>query len=126
MREVPDEPVDEHVSGTRVEAENLFRLSIRRNHREVGDAADIERHGPAPGVAQKQIIDQRHQRCALAASRHVGGAKIRHAGCAGAFGNDGGFANLQRARNQPAAFAPGRGLMVDCLAVGADRRQPAG
>ena len=66
------------------------------NHGDVGDAADVERGAAASRMSIEQVIHPRHQRRALAADGHVGGAKVGDGGDAGEGGDHGRLANLQR------------------------------
>ena len=49
-----------------------------------------------PRLPEQRPVDVGHQRRALAARGHVPGAEVAHHGDAGALGDDGGLAELQR------------------------------
>src|SRR5579864_7726075 len=93
--EVRGERVDDHVAGTRVEGEDIFRLRGGGKHGEVGDASDIEGDAAAARIAIKKIVDEGNERRALASCGDVGGTKIGDGGDAGALGDDGGLGELK-------------------------------
>ena len=66
-------------------------------------------------MAEQQVIDERHQRRALAAGGDVARAEVRDHRDAGAFGDHGRFADLQ---------GVGAALVIDGLAVAADQFAP--
>ena len=107
-----DQRIDHHVAGTGIERDHLVRGRAGWNRGDVGDAADVQRHAMAPRMAEQQIIDERHERRALASGRNVGRTEIRDHRDAGALGDHAGFADLQRG---DAAF------VIDGLAVAADQ-----
>ncbi len=43
---------------------------------EVGDASDVLQDTSATRVGEKRVVEQRYQRRALAACKHVGGTKV--------------------------------------------------
>jgi len=63
-------------AGTGVEGDDFTRLSTGRDDGDVGDAADVERHATAPGVAKEQVIDEGHQGRAAPAGSDVPRAEI--------------------------------------------------
>ena len=121
-RDLLDQRVNHHVAGTGVEREDIRGLCAAGNHRDVGDAADIERSAAFFRIAVEQIIDKRHERRALSARSHIGGTKIAYGRDARSFGNHVDFADLQRGgRTHLALKARGGAEMKDCLPVGADQ-----
>ena len=80
--------------GAVVERDQL--VQARRHQRDVGDAADVLHGAPPPGRPEQQVIDQRHQRRALAAGGDVAHAEVADHRSAGALGDHGGLADLQR------------------------------
>ena len=111
-RELERQGVDHHVAGSGVEGDDVFGRASGRNHRDVGDAADVERDAAAPRVAEEQVIDVGDQRRALAAGGDVARAEIGDHRDAGALGEHGGFADLQ---------SVGAAFVIDGLAVAADQ-----
>lgn len=95
MGEVLYERVDEHVAGAGVERKNLMGARASRDDRNIGDPADIQRDAAKLRMAVEKIVDIGNERGALASESHVGGAKIRNRGDAGARGDDRTFADLK-------------------------------
>ena len=91
-------PVHEHVSRANVEGHDLVRGGGGRQHRQVGDAADVQQQAAALGVAAQQVIGQGHEGSALAASGHVRRAEIGNGGDPGALSDNRRFPNLQGSR----------------------------
>ena len=98
--------IHHHVARSGVEGDHVFRRCIGRNHRDVRDAADVERDARMLGMPEKLIVEERHQRRAFAAGRHVAGTKIGDGLDAGALGNHRRLADLHRARDLAAAEIP--------------------
>ncbi len=120
--EVRDERVNEHVGGAGVEGEDLCGLGGGGDDGDVGDAAEIERDAAEFWVAIEKIVGVRDERRALAAESDVGGTKIADGGDAGAGGDDGWLADLQRGSRGRAEIGRGLALMKNGLAVAADKR----
>ncbi len=97
---MPDDRVDQHVAGPRVEAENLFLAPARRQPGQVGDAADVLDDATSPRMPEEHVIGPGHERCALPADRHVRLTELRDDRGAQASGDDRGVAELQRARRR--------------------------
>ena len=109
--ELACESVDHHVAGSGIESDDIFGRAGGRDHGDVGDAADVERHAGAARMAEEQVIDERHQGRALAAGGDIAGAEVGHHGDAGALGEDGRLAELERV---------GAAFVEDGLSVAAD------
>src|SRR5579864_8115356 len=124
--EMRGERVNNHVAGTGVESEDVFGLRSGGEHGEVGDAADIQGDAATARIAIKKIVDERHERRALASSGDVGGTKIGDGCDAGALGDDGWLGKLKSGGDARAEKHAGRALMVESLAVGADERNATG
>ncbi len=92
-----------------------------RDGRDVGDAADVERHAAAPRVAEEQVVHVGHQRRALPPGGDIARAKIGDDRHAGALRDHRGLADLQRA-GDPAAEERNRfPFVIDGLPVAADQ-----
>ena len=94
--ELTRQRIDYHVAGAGVERDDLLRLCGRRDHGDVGDAADIECDACSLRVTEEQVIDKRNQRRALAAGGDIARTEIGDHRHAGSLRDDGGFADLQR------------------------------
>ena len=124
-REMRGERVDDHVAGAGVEGENIARPRGGGNEAEVGDAADVQRYSTDARMAIEKIVDEGHERRALAAGGHIRGTKIGDGGDASALGNDGRLGDLQGGGDGRAEKRGWSALMVDGLAVGAEQRDTA-
>ena len=49
--------VDHHIARPGIEGNHVFRFCGRRNHRDIRDAANVERDPPAPGMAKQCVVE---------------------------------------------------------------------
>ena len=115
-REAPRELIEQHVAGPAVHAEHRAGIVAgRRQGREIGDPADVDREQRRAPAAQQPPVDVGHERRAGAAGRDVVGAEIVHHGTLEARRQVRRLAELQ---------AGDAVLVVDRLAVAADQVEP--
>ena len=109
--------VHQHIAGAGIETPGLggrrvFRLLCRRQHADIGDAADIEHHAGGSFVGKQRLMEGGHQRRALAAGGQVAAAEVADGKNAAQFGQ-------QRQIGELDAVAVLRGV-AHGLAVAAD------
>src|SRR5271169_2546422 len=90
------EGVDHHVAWAGIEGYDVFRRGGWRNHRDVGDPADVQRDAGPHGVAKKHVVDIGNQRRALSACRDIARAEVGDYWHARTLGNHRRLADLQR------------------------------
>ena len=105
--------IHERVAGAGVESGDR-RRSVAGQHRQVGDAADVDHHAVRSGLPEDRLVKRRHQRGALAAERQVLAAEVRHDRDAGQGRDHIRITNLQGEGRRA------RGAVADGLAVAAD------
>ena len=110
-----DQLVDHHIAGACVERNDLILGGFTRQYRDVGDAADVQSYARFGGAAEEHVVDEGHERRAMASGCDIAGAEIRDDRDTKLFGDDGSFADLKRVGGVAAS------LVVDRLAVGADQ-----
>ncbi|MNF80779.1 hypothetical protein D3C84_630300 [compost metagenome] len=102
--------IEQGVGGTGIEAIDAGRVA--RQHRDIGDAAEVQYHPQGARFGKKRLMEGGHQGRPLTAEGHVQGAKIGDDVDAGQRRQQGRIADLQ-------GKAEG-GTVAHCLAVGAD------
>ena len=100
--------IHQGVRGAGVEATHV---AVRRQQREVGDAAEVEHGAVFARVVQHRSVEGGHERRALAAGRDIAAAEVGDGVDAGAFGDDVAVAEL------PGEGMPRRGAMAHRLAM---------
>ena len=122
--------VDDHVGRAGIESDQLGEQMVERatgrdegagrDEREVGDAAEVLQDTRAARMREEGCIEQRHERRALAAGDHVGGAEVGDNGRVDGGCNQGRFAELPGAGEAAAGVGLRDALVIDGLAVAAD------
>src|SRR5690348_5980754 len=95
LRNRLDERIDDHVAGSGVECEDVRVGCIRGDYGYIRNSADIQCNAADMFAAVEQIVDEWHERRALAANGHVRRAKIRDDRNAGLCRDYTGLADLQ-------------------------------
>src|SRR5579885_2707927 len=109
--------VDHHVAGPDIEGEDVLWRRPSGDRGQVGDAADIDRQPAVARATEQLVIDEGHQRRALAAGGNIALAKIRNCDDTCALRHNRGFADLQRAGDAAAEIFDGVAFVEDRLAV---------
>src|SRR5471032_3395884 len=114
-----DGKIDKHVAGSDIERVYRVQAGARRQHREICDAADIQRDAILRRIAQEKKIRIRNQWRALSACGDVGDAEVGDARDAGAGGDDRGLADMKR-RTDITGYPVVVGQVVHGLTVRSD------
>ena len=106
--------VEQAIGRTRVEADDRS-VAFAGEHRDVGDAAEIDDRTRPIACAEQSGVERRRERRTLAAGGDVAAAKVRDSDDAGQFRDDVRIAELQRVRRGE------RRPVAHCLAVRTER-----
>ena len=120
LKEALGDSVDNHVAGTGIEGDDVFGSSSGRNRGEVGDAADVLHDASTTVMAIQDVVEKGNQRCAFAASRHVGGSEIGYDGHCRALRKNGALSCLPGAGDLASEEEGGLSLVIESLAVTTD------
>ncbi|OPZ63881.1 MAG: hypothetical protein BWY85_01467 [Firmicutes bacterium ADurb.Bin506] len=90
------EAVNDHVTRAVVEGGHAIDVAACRQHRHVGDPADVLHHPGEAWMAKHDPVEVGHKRGSFAAGSKVSSPEVRHRGDAGALGDDGCLTDLQR------------------------------
>ena len=88
---------------------------------EVGDAADVLRDSAQPGIAEQHVVEERNQRRAFAANRHIRRTKIRNHRNADSRGDNRCLTRLPRGGELVPKKTLGFALMIERLSMAADQ-----
>lgn len=119
-RKVRSEGIDNHVAGAGVESKNVAGHCAGGNYREIRDSAEIQGNAGDVRVSVKEIINERHERSALAPCCDVRRAKIGDCGDASPLGDKCGLADLECGGDTRAEEWGCDTLMINGLAMRAD------
>ena len=120
LKEAFGDGVDNHVAGTGIEGDDVFGSSSGRNRGEIGDAADVLHDASATVMAIQDVVEKGNQRCAFAASGHVGGSEIGYDGHCRALRENGALSCLPGAGDLASEEEGGLSLVIESLPVTPD------
>ena len=107
--------IEQGVGGAGIKT--IHSARVARQHRDIGDAAEVQHHPQRAGFGKQRLMEGGHQRCPLTAEGHVHGAKIGDNVDAGQGGQQGGVADLQ-GKAELGAVADGLTVAADGANIG--------
>jgi len=104
---MPHQGVEKNIAWAGVKSKNLPRPRVGRQKDDTGQSAEMDQDTGLTLIAKEEMIDQRRQARASAASCQVAGAEIAENCHARAFRDNGGHAETERGRITAVWFMPG-------------------
>src|SRR5262249_11370292 len=82
-----DEPVEQQVAGSRLEPDHIPQPTAGRQKHNAGQSTEMEKQARFVGILEKDKIDHRRERKAVAADDHVTATKFTDDSQAGSLGH---------------------------------------